>query len=192
VAARLLHEAGCRVVGFSDSKGGISNGKGLDIPRVLRHLQEGGGFADLPDVDRITNADLLALPVDILIPAALEGAIHEGNADRVRAKLVVEGANGPTTAAADRILEQKGIRVVPDILANAGGVTVSYFEWVQDLQFYFWREEEINQRLQDLMVAAFRRVWEYAAEQRIAMRLAAMSLAVKRVAEAHRIRGLYP
>ena len=192
VAARLLHEAGCRVVGLSDSKGGISNGKGLDIPRVLRHLQEGGGFADLPDVDRITNADLLALPVDILIPAALEGAIHEGNADRVRAKLVVEGANGPTTAAADRILEQKGIRVVPDILANAGGVTVSYFEWVQDLQFYFWREEEINQRLQDLMVAAFRRVWEYAAEQRIAMRLAAMSLAVKRVAEAHRIRGLYP
>ena len=192
VAARLLHEAGCRVVGLSDSKGGISNGKGLDIPRVLRHLQEGGGFADLPDVDRITNADLLALPVDILIPAALEGAIHEGNADRVRAKLVVEGANGPTTAAADRILEQKGIRVVPDILANAGGVTVSYFEWVQDLQFYFWREEEINQRLQDLMVAVFRRVWEYAAEQRIAMRLAAMSLAVKRVAEAHRIRGLYP
>jgi len=192
VAARLLHEAGCRVVGLSDSKGGISNGKGLDIPRVLRHLQEGGGFADLPDVDRITNADLLALPVDILIPAALEGAIHEGNADRVRAKLVVEGANGPTTAAADRILEQKGIRVVPDILANAGGVTVSYFEWVQDLQFYFWREEEINQRLQDLMVPVFRRVWEYAAEQRIAMRLAAMSLAVKRVAEAHRIRGLYP
>ncbi len=192
VAARLLHEAGCRVVGLSDSKGGISNGKGLDIPWVLRHLQEGGGFADLPDGDRITNADLLALPVDILIPAALEGAIHEGNADRVRAKLVVEGANGPTTAAADRILEQKGIRVVPDILANAGGVTVSYFEWVQDLQFYFWREEEINQRLKDLMVAAFRRVWEYAAEQRIAMRLAAMSLAVKRVAEAHRIRGLYP
>jgi len=192
VAARLLHEAGCRVVGLSDSKGGISNGKGLDIPRVLRHLQEGGEFADLPDGDRITNADLLALPVDILIPAALEGAIHEGNADRVRAKLVVEGANGPTTAAADRILEQKGIRVVPDILANAGGVTVSYFEWVQDLQFYFWREEEINQRLQDLMVAVFRRVWEYAAEQRIAMRLAAMSLAVKRVAEAHRIRGLYP
>ncbi len=192
VAARLLHEAGCRVVGLSDSKGGIYNGKGLDIPRVLRHLQEGGGFADLRDGDRITNADLLALPVDILIPAALEGAIHEGNADRVRAKLIVEGANGPTTAAADRILEQKGIRVVPDILANAGGVTVSYFEWVQDLQFYFWREEEINQRLKDLMVAAFRRVWEYAAEQRIAMRLAAMSLAVKRVAEAHRIRGLYP
>ncbi|MBI3007271.1 MAG: Glu/Leu/Phe/Val dehydrogenase [candidate division NC10 bacterium] len=192
VAARLLHEAGCRVVGLSDSKGGIYNGKGLDIPRVLRHLQEGGGFADLRDGDRITNADLLALPVDILIPAALEGAIHEANAESVRAKVIVEGANGPTTAAADRILEQKGIRVVPDILANAGGVTVSYFEWVQDLQFYFWREEEINQRLKDLMVAAFRRVWEYAAEQRIAMRLAAMSLAVKRVAEAHRIRGLYP
>lgn len=192
VAARLLHEAGCRVVGLSDSKGGIYNAKGLDIPRVLRHLQEGGGFADLRDGDRITNADLLALPVDILIPAALEGAIHEANAESVRAKVIIEGANGPTTAAADRILEQKGIRVVPDILANAGGVTVSYFEWVQDLQFYFWREEEINQRLKDLMVAAFRRVWEYAAEQRIAMRLAAMSLAVKRVAEAHRIRGLYP
>ncbi|MGH7379178.1 MAG: Glu/Leu/Phe/Val family dehydrogenase, partial [Candidatus Methylomirabilales bacterium] len=151
-----------------------------------------GGFADLRDGDRITNTDLLALPVDILIPAALEGAIHEANAESVHAKVIVEGANGPTTAAADRILEQKGIRVVPDILANAGGVTVSYFEWVLDLQFYFWREEEINQRLQDLMVAAFRRVWEYAAEQRIAMRLAAMSLAVKRVAEAHRIRGLYP
>ncbi|MGH7363124.1 MAG: Glu/Leu/Phe/Val family dehydrogenase [Candidatus Methylomirabilales bacterium] len=192
VAARLLHEAGCRVVSLSDSKGGIYNAKGLDIPRLLRHLQEGGGFADLRDGDRITNTDLLALPVDILIPAALEGAIHEANAESVRARVIVEGANGPTTAAADRILEQKGIRVVPDILANAGGVTVSYFEWVQDLQFYFWREEEINQRLKDLMLAAFRRVWEYAAEQRIAMRLAAMSLAVKRVAEAHRIRGLYP
>jgi glutamate dehydrogenase (NAD(P)+) len=192
VAARLLLEAGCRVVGLSDSKGGIHNAKGLDIPRVLRHLQEGARLADLADGDRISNAELLALPVDILIPAALEGAIHEKNADAVRARLVVEGANGPTTAAADRILEGRGIRVVPDILANAGGVTVSYFEWVQDLQFYFWREEEINQRLKDLMVAAFRRVWAYAAEQQIAMRLAAMSLAVKRVAEAHRIRGLYP
>ncbi|MGH7407140.1 MAG: Glu/Leu/Phe/Val family dehydrogenase [Candidatus Methylomirabilales bacterium] len=192
VAARLLHEAGCRVVGLSDSKGGIYNDKGLDIPRVLRHLQEGGRFADLPDGDKITNAELLVLPVDILIPAALEGAIHEGNADRIRAKLIVEGANGPTAAAADRILEGKGIRMVPDILANAGGVTVSYFEWVQDLQFYFWREEEINQRLKELMAAAFRRVWDYAAEQKISMRLAAMSLAVKRVAEAHRLRGLYP
>ncbi len=192
VAARLLHEAGCRVVGLSDSKGGIYNSKGLDIPRVLRDVQEGGRLADLPDGDNITNAELLALPVDILIPAALEGAIHEANADHIRAKLVVEGANGPTTSAADRILERKGIRVIPDILANAGGVTVSYFEWVQDLQFYFWREEEINQRLKELMVAAFRRVWEHAAEQRISMRLAAMSLAVKRVAEAHRVRGLYP
>ncbi|MCI0370953.1 MAG: Glu/Leu/Phe/Val dehydrogenase [candidate division NC10 bacterium] len=192
VAARLLHEAGCRVVGLSDSKGGIYNSKGLDISRVLRHLQEGGRFADLPDGDTITNAELLALPVDILIPAALEGAIHEGNADRIRAKLIVEGANGPTAAAADRILEGKGTRVVPDILANAGGVTVSYFEWVQDLQFYFWREEEINQRLKELMAAAFRRVWDYAAEQKVSMRLAAMSLAVKRVAEAHRVRGLYP
>ncbi|MBI4414514.1 MAG: Glu/Leu/Phe/Val dehydrogenase [candidate division NC10 bacterium] len=192
VAARLLHEAGCRVIGLSDSKGGIYNSKGLDIPRVLRDVQEGGRLADLPDGDNITNAELLALPVDILIPAALEGALHEANADHIRAKLVVEGANGPTTSAADRILERKGIRVIPDILANAGGVTVSYFEWVQDLQFYFWREEEINQRLKELMVAAFRRVWEHAAEQRIAMRLAAMSLAVKRVAEAHRVRGLYP
>ena len=192
VAARLLHEAGCRVVGLSDSKGGIHNAKGLDIPRVLSRLQEGAQLADLADGDRVSNAELLALPVDILIPAALEGAIHEKNADAVRARLVVEGANGPTTAAGDRILEGRGIPVVPDILANAGGVTVSYFEWVQDLQFYFWREEEINQRLKDLMVAAFRRVWAYAAEQRIALRLAALSLAVKRVAEAHRIRGLYP
>jgi glutamate dehydrogenase (NAD(P)+) len=191
-AARLLQEAGCRIVGLSDSKGGIHNSKGLDMPRILRSLQEGARLAEIPDTDKISNEELLGLPVDILIPAALEGAIHERNAGSVRARLVVEGANGPTTAAADRILEGKGIRVVPDILANAGGVTVSYFEWVQDLQFYFWREEEINQRLKEIMVGAFRRVWDYAGEQRIPMRLAAMSLAVKRVAEAHRLRGLYP
>ncbi|MGH7408382.1 MAG: hypothetical protein ACREKF_10310, partial [Candidatus Methylomirabilales bacterium] len=110
----------------------------------------------------------------------------------IQARLIVEGANGPTTDEADKILEAKGVQIVPDILANAGGVTVSYFEWVQDLQFYFWREEEINQRLKELMAAAFRRVWDYAAEQKISMRLAAMSLAVKRVAEAHSLRGLYP
>ncbi|MBI2081037.1 MAG: Glu/Leu/Phe/Val dehydrogenase [candidate division NC10 bacterium] len=192
VAARLLREAGCRIVALADSKGGVHHAKGLDIPRVLQAVQEGARLAEMPDADKITNDELLALPVDILIPAALEGAIHEGNAAAVRAKLVVEGANGPTTAGADRILEQKGIRVIPDILANAGGVTVSYFEWVQDLQFYFWREEEINQRLKEIMVGAFRRVWDSAAEQRIPMRLAAMSLAVRRVAEAHRVRGLYP
>lgn len=192
VAARLLHEAGCRIVGLSDSKGGIHHSQGLDIPRILRAVQEGARLAEMPEVDKITNEELLALPVDILVPAALEGAIHEGNAAAVRAKLVVEGANGPTTAGADRILEQKGVRVIPDILANAGGVTVSYFEWVQDLQFYFWREEEINLRLKEIMVGAFRRVWDSAAEQRIPMRVAAMSLAVRRVAEAHRLRGLYP
>lgn len=194
VAAKLLAEEGCRIIAVSDVKGGIHNPKGLDIARLLREHQEkpGGTVVDYPDGDRLTQQELLTLDCDILIPAALSGQITAANADAVRARMIVEGANAPITPEAEEILRGKKILVVPDILANAGGVTVSYFEWVQDLQFYFWNEREINARLKEIMTAAFHLVWDYAGEEGIDLRTAALMLAVKRVAEAKRLRGLYP
>jgi len=192
VAAQLLAENGCRVIAVSDSKGGIYNPKGLDVPRLLRERLAGGILPDYGDADRISQAELLALECDVLIPAALGGQITAANAPTVRARIIAEGANGPTTPEADQILREQKVLVLPDILANAGGVTVSYFEWVQDLQFYFWTEQEINTRLTEIMTAAFTRVWGYAQAEGVDLRTAALMLAAQRVAEAHRLRGLYP
>ena len=193
VAARLLDGEGAKIVAVSGSKGGLYNPEGLDIPKLLKHLrEEKAPLLEFKDGDRISNEELLALPCDILIPAALGGQITEQNADRIKAKILAEGANGPTTPEADKILLQKGVFIIPDILANAGGVTVSYFEWVQDLQFYFWKEREIHQRLQEIMTEAFRRVLATARERRTDMRMAALMLGIKRVADGHQLRGLYP
>jgi len=192
VAAYLLHDAGCRVIGVSDSRGGIYNPKGLDPRDVLRHKKETKSVIGYPGADTITNEELLELPCDILIPAALEKQITEKNADKIKAKLIVEGANGPTTPDADKILKGNGVFVVPDILANAGGVTVSYFEWVQGLQSFFWSEEEINCKLEKIMAKSFAEVWTVAQDKGIDMRTAALVRAIDRVAEAIYIRGIYP
>ncbi len=156
ISARLLHEMGCRVVAVSDIQGGVYNPHGIDIHKALRHSKEHGSLRGLPDTEAITNAELLELPCDVLVPAALENQLTAKNAPRVKARLIVEAANGPTTPDADHILNDRGIMVVPDILANAGGVTVSYFEWVQDLQRFFWAELEINNRLEQIMMRAYR------------------------------------
>ena len=192
VAAYLLHDAGCRVIGVSDSRGGIYNPKGLDPRDVLRHKKETKSVVGYPGADTITNEELLELPCDILVPAALEKQITEKNADKIKAKLIVEGANGPTTPDADKILKGNGVFVVPDILANAGGVTVSYFEWVQGLQSFFWSEEEINCKLEKIMAKSFAEVWTVAQDKGIDMRTAALVRAIDRVAEAIYIRGIYP
>jgi len=192
VTARLLHEEDCRVIAVSDHLGGIYNPKGLDITKLLAECPHEGSIPRHRDGDRITNQELLELDCDILVPAATAGQITEKNADRVRAGIVAEAANGPTTPEADRILAQKGTLVIPDILANAGGVAVSYFEWVQDLQQYFWHEHEINERLSEIMNAAFQRVLSLSREEQVDLRTSALMLGVSRVAEAKRLRGLYP
>jgi len=192
VSAVLLHAAGARIVAVSDSRGGTRNPRGLDPLAVLRHKGESGRVSDFPDGEPIDNQELLITDCDILIPAALEQQITAANADRVRAKLVVEGANGPTTPEADVILGARGVLVVPDILANAGGVLVSYFEWVQDLQSFSWSEEEINERLERLMARAFGEVAAAAASRGADLRTAALIRAIERVAEAVMIRGIYP
>ncbi len=193
VSADLLQGQGFKVVAVSDVYGGIYNPDGLDIPAVLAHhaaTGRVGGFAGARE--EISNSALLELPVTILIPAALENQFTMQNAARIQAKLVVEAANGPTTPEADDIFHQRGIVVVPDILANAGGVTVSYFEWVQDLQSFFWEEEEINARLTRIMELAYRQVDELAQQHRTTLRMGAYCLAVKRVADATAVRGIYP
>ncbi len=190
-SARLLAEAGCRVVAISDSSGGVHNGKGIDLQAVLREKTRTGSV-DGRGGDRITNAELLELPVTILVPAALEGQITGRNAARIKAKIIAEGANGPTTPQADDILYDRGITVIPDILANAGGVTVSYFEWVQDLQEFFWEEAEINKRLELILHKAFEQVAAISARRKITLRQSAYCLAVERVARATTVRGIYP
>lgn len=191
-AARMLHDQGCRIVAVSDHLGGVRNERGLNPEAIEVHKREAGTVAEFPEGEGISNEDLLELDVDVLVPAALEGVINESNADAVRARIIVEGANGPTTPKADRILNERGAFIVPDILANAGGVTVSYFEWVQDLQAYFWTEEEVNHRLRQVMEASFLDVYGMAQSKGYTMRQAATVLAVSRVAEAQRVRGLYP
>jgi glutamate dehydrogenase (NAD(P)+) len=194
VAARLLARAGAKVVAVSDDRGGIYNPEGLDIEVISKTVQPRGRLGDLTGVagDRISNAELLELPVDILIPAAIEGQITAKNAPNVRARVVVEAANGPTTPEGDAILAERGVFVVPDILANAGGVIVSYFEWVQDLQSYFWEESEVVDRLQRILVKAFHEVTAVAREHDTHLREAAYILALRRVVEATTLRGIYP
>jgi len=193
VAARLLSEAGARVVAVSDSKGAIYAEEGIgDMAALIARQRERGFVPDGHPGVHITNEELLELPVDILIPAALEGQIHGDNAARIKAPMIIEAANGPTTPAADRILAAKGTYVVPDILANAGGVIVSYFEWVQDLQSFFWEEEEVNQRLERVIDRAFREVAALHTEQGGTMREAAYMLAIRRVVEATQVRGIFP
>jgi glutamate dehydrogenase (NAD(P)+) len=196
ITAELLDEIGCKVIAVSDASSGYIRRGGLDIEAMRayaakhpRHLLEGYEAAG---VERITNAELLELPCDVLIPAALENQITELNAPRIHAKVIVEGANGPTTPAADTILEHRGITVIPDILANAGGVTVSYFEWVQGLQSFFWDEIDVNAKLEKIIVNAFEQVYALADQRNVSMRLAAYLLAVRRVADATLIRGIYP
>jgi glutamate dehydrogenase (NAD(P)+) len=191
IGARLLHEAGYKVVAISDIHGGIYNPNGIDIHEALTHLQTTRSFEDFPGVERVSNSALLELECDVLVPAATENQITSQNADRIKCKVLAEGANGPTTANADKILHDKGIFVIPDILANAGGVTVSYFEWVQDRMGYFWREDVVNERLQDKMVASFNDLCRYADAHQVDTRTAAYMLAIDRVAYDTRMRGIY-
>ena len=192
IAARLFHREGCRIVAVSDTRGGIYDESGLDPAAVLRHKQERGSVVDFPRAQRVGVQDVLEVPCDILIPAATEGVLTADNAHRVQARIIAEAANGPTTPQADKILFDKGTVVIPDILANAGGVTVSYFEWVQDLQSFFWGVEEITQKLEVIMNQAFSAVAEKTDQHHCDMRQAAYMLAISRVAEATQIRGIYP
>jgi glutamate dehydrogenase (NAD(P)+) len=190
--ARLIHDQGAKVVAVSDSQGGVYNPDGIDVPASLAHKQERGTLAGLANAEAVTNEELLELPCDILAPCALEQVITEENADRIKAPVICEGANGPVTPTADAILEDRGVLVLPDVLANAGGVVVSYFEWVQGLKEYFWREDEVNAKLHDIVVRAFEEAWQTRDRYETSLRLSSYGLAVQRVAEATTTRGLYP
>jgi glutamate dehydrogenase (NAD(P)+) len=190
--AKFVSELGATVVAISDSTGGRFNTKGIDVAAAFAHKRAGGSISDLKAGDKISNEDLVLLDCDVFAPCALEQIITEVNADQVRAKLIVEGANGPVTPSADEILQANGVVVLPDVLANAGGVVVSYFEWVQGLQEYFWKEDEVNARLNEIVTRAFDETWATYTSRKIPMRLAAYGLAVQRVAEATVTRGLYP
>jgi glutamate dehydrogenase (NAD(P)+) len=190
--AKFLHEEGATVVAVSDSRAALYNARGIDIAAAFAHKREHGTLAGLKDADQMTNDELLLLDVDILAPCALEQVITERNASQVKAPIICEGGNGPVTPAADAILEDKGVLILPDVLANAGGVVVSYFEWVQGLQEYFWKETEVNAKLNDIMSRAFEETWQTSVERNMPMRVAAYGLAVRRVAEATITRGIYP
>jgi glutamate dehydrogenase (NAD(P)+) len=191
-AAQLLHDAGCRVVAVSDVEGGLYREKGLDPEAINRHKLEAGTVGGFPGGEAIENSELLEIECDVLVPAAIEGVVSVKNADKVKARIVCEAANGPVTFEGDKVLNDRGVFVVPDILANSGGVTVSYFEWVQDLQAYFWSEEDVNDRLRQIMEKAFDEVAALAADKDLSMRQAAHWIGVGRVAEAHLTRGLFP
>ena len=191
IAAELLQQQGAKIVAVSDKSGALHNANGLDIPELLAWVREKKLLAGYPKADAITNDQLFSLPCDVLLPAALENVITSKNAKDIQARIICEGANGPTTANADRILEEKGVFVIPDILANAGGVTVSYFEWVQDRGGYFWEEDVVNQRLERIMVRSFDEVAAMASKHSVSMRVASYMLSIDRVATVHRLRGLY-
>lgn len=191
-AARRLHELGVKVVAVGDITGTIYNEQGLDIPALWEHYREKGTLLDFEGSERIPSGDLFELEVDILIPAATSGVIHEDNAGKLRCKILAEGANGPVTAAADGVLRESDIFVIPDVMANAGGVTVSYFEWVQSLQSFFWTAEEIDKRLRDVMRKAFAEILALSQERAVDMRTAAMMQGIGRVGEAMKLRGLFP
>jgi glutamate dehydrogenase (NAD(P)+) len=190
-AAKLASEAGARVVAVSDVAGGAYNPNGLDVDAVARHLKEQLSVTSYPDADAVENDELIELECDILVPAAIQGVIHSGNADRIKASLLVEAANGPTSPVADRMLQERGIPVVPDILANAGGVTVSYFEWVQNIQQFRWDLDQVNFELKKRVTRATEQVFTRAEEQSTSLRAAAFDLAVGRVARAAEIRGYF-
>jgi glutamate dehydrogenase (NAD(P)+) len=193
VAARLLaQEAGIAVLAVSDSRAAVYNGHGLDLAEVQEHKRRNGTLEGCPGAEQISEEDLLALECTVLVPAAVEAVIDAGNAGDVKAKVIVEGANGPLTPDADDILADGGVLVVPDILANAGGVTVSYFEWVQGLQEFFWEESEVNQKLRHIMTRAFHEMVRVSEERKLSMRMAAYALAIDKVARATEVRGIYP
>lgn len=192
VSAELMHEQGAKVIAISDISGGYYNPKGIDIPDAIKYMNENGrSLEGFTKADKITNEQLLELKCDVLIPAAKEDQISKHNAHKINAKIIAEGANGPVTANADSILEENGVMVIPDILANAGGVTVSYFEWVQDRQGYFWTEERVNRRLNRMMRSAFDNLYQVSDEHKITMRQAAYVYAINRVAETLKLRGIY-
>jgi glutamate dehydrogenase (NAD(P)+) len=193
VAARLLaQEAGIAVLAVSDSRAAVYNGHGLDLAEVQEHKRRNGTLEGCPGAEQISEEDLLALECTVLVPAAVEAVIDAGNAGDVKTKVIVEGANGPLTPDADDILADGGVLVVPDILANAGGVTVSYFEWVQGLQEFFWEESEVNQKLRHIMTRAFHEMVRVSEERKLSMRMAAYALAIDKVARATEVRGIYP
>jgi glutamate dehydrogenase (NAD(P)+) len=192
IAARLFHQAGALVIAAQDHTGTVYREGGLDVPKLLEHVARHGGVGGFEGGEPLENEKFWEIETDILIPAALENQITEKNADKIRTKIVVEGANGPTTTAADDILTAKGVLIVPDVIANAGGVTVSYFEWVQDFSSFFWSEDEINHRLERVMREAFTSVWAVAEEHGVSLRTAAFIVACKRILMAREMRGLYP
>ena len=191
VAAKLFHDAGAKVIAVQDHKGIVFNGNGLDVDALIKHVDHNGSVAGFA-AEAVSQDDFWALDCEFLIPAALEGQITAKNAPHIKAKIVVEGANGPTTPEADDILRDRGILVCPDVIANAGGVTVSYFEWVQDFSSFFWTEDEINQRLVRIMQDAFRGVWQVAQDNKVTLRTAAFIIACTRILQARQERGLYP
>jgi glutamate dehydrogenase (NAD(P)+) len=192
IAARLLSEDGAKVVAISDSRGGIMNSNGIDASGAVRYKQEHGNLSGYGGADDLTNEELLEVECDILVPAALESVITAQNADRIKAKMIAEAANGPTTPEADRILYEKGVMILPDILANAGGVTVSYFEWAQNIQGYYWAEDEVNEKLERVMQHSFRDVHHLAETHSVDMRTGAYMLAISRVVEVTKLRGIFP
>ncbi|MFC1463345.1 MAG: Glu/Leu/Phe/Val dehydrogenase [Candidatus Brachytrichaceae bacterium NZ_4S206] len=192
ITAQTAHEMGCKVIAVSDVEGGIYNPKGIDIPRLRRYMREHSTVQGFDDADKITNAELLELPCDVLVPAAMENQITRMNAGRIKARIVAEGANGPTTPEADEILMANNVLVIPDILCNAGGVVVSYFEWVQSLQQLFWEEDDVTHRLERIMVRSFHDVYEQSIRMNLDLRTSALVLGIGRVAEATQTRGLYP
>ncbi|UCV24486.1 Glu/Leu/Phe/Val family dehydrogenase [Ferribacterium limneticum] len=191
-SARMFAQAGARVVAVQDVSGTVYNGAGLDVLALKRYLADNKTLLGAPDCETITNDDFWSLPCEFLVPAALESQINRFNAEHIAARIIVEGANGPTTPEADAILAERGIVVVPDVLANAGGVTVSYFEWVQDFSSFFWTEDEINARLERIMAEAFNAIWQMAEERKMPLRSAAFVIGCSRVLEARATRGLYP
>ncbi|MBB5500092.1 Glu/Leu/Phe/Val dehydrogenase [Paraburkholderia sp. MM5384-R2] len=192
IAARLFQEAGAKVVAVQDHTGSVYKSTGIDAVALLDYVAKTGGVGGFPEADAITGDEFWTVESDILIPAALENQITEKNAGKIKTRIIVEGANGPTTTAADDILHDRGILVIPDVVANAGGVTVSYFEWVQDFSSFFWTEDEINERLERVMREAFAAVWQVSSEQNVSVRTAAFIVACKRILQARELRGLYP
>jgi glutamate dehydrogenase (NAD(P)+) len=192
IAARLMAAQGFTIVAVSDSSGAIHNAAGLDVDRLIAHKKSTGSVTGFPGASAIAGSEVLEVPCDVLVPAALENQVTSENAGRIQARLVLEAANGPLTPDADVLLARRGITVVPDVLANAGGVTVSYFEWVQDLQSFFWDEDEINARLEKVMHHAFTEVWDMSKLHGVSLRQGAYFLAIERVAEATTDRGIYP